>query len=570
VTLLDNHIEGDGSETTAPVVTIRNSIVNVLSGYYEAKKYRPFFSVDDSASAYIPSKVIFHEGVRFTQRIDDPGSEYGSARAVDVDIVDLGIRGEVTFKSCKSYAYLVSASKGLGGGDYSMILAPNVTASGVAGIQTALTNNPLRVTADSTIRYVGSGAWEISPTDRKAIPTQSLSAVFAAATVGTSDYVTTTLTAGTYYYKAWMVDAVGRATNPSSEVSATLSSEDPLALLTLSTTKGPARLRIVRGTASGNYTKYAEILVPDKVNYFYDQGTTIAGSTWSNYSGTPAVPTASGTYNETASGMFFYDTGNSQIWKSAAPTAGTWVLGDRCFNTSPASGPPGWVCTVAGTPGTWVATADVSSAQVFTNKDLTSGTNTFPTLNQNTTGSAAKLTTARTINGVAFDGSANVRVWTQDLPRTQLRVATNRASTGAGSNYCLYQRVIGSGTISKIGLWIKVSSGNISVAVYSNSGTGSAAVPTTRQATSGAVSCPASGYAEISLGASVAVNDGDWIAISVDNVTATFASPLTDGGALNDFGKGVQYAQASAHPAPSSAGTLFATVGYDIGLNGVV
>lgn len=34
----------------------------------------------------------------------------------------------------------------------------------------------------------------------------------------------------------------------------------------------------------------------------------------------------------------------------------------------------------------------------------------IPTLNQNTTGSAATLTTARNINGVAFDGSANITV----------------------------------------------------------------------------------------------------------------------------------------------------------------
>jgi len=34
----------------------------------------------------------------------------------------------------------------------------------------------------------------------------------------------------------------------------------------------------------------------------------------------------------------------------------------------------------------------------------------FPTLNQNTTGSAATLTTARNINGVAFDGSANITI----------------------------------------------------------------------------------------------------------------------------------------------------------------
>jgi hypothetical protein len=49
----------------------------------------------------------------------------------------------------------------------------------------------------------------------------------------------------------------------------------------------------------------------------------------------------------------------------------------------------------------------------LTNKDLTSGTNTFPTFNQSTTGNAAtatKLTTARTINGVGFDGTANITV----------------------------------------------------------------------------------------------------------------------------------------------------------------
>lgn len=35
---------------------------------------------------------------------------------------------------------------------------------------------------------------------------------------------------------------------------------------------------------------------------------------------------------------------------------------------------------------------------------------TFPTFNQNTTGSAATLTTARTINGVSFNGSANITI----------------------------------------------------------------------------------------------------------------------------------------------------------------
>lgn len=40
--------------------------------------------------------------------------------------------------------------------------------------------------------------------------------------------------------------------------------------------------------------------------------------------------------------------------------------------------------------------------------NFSSGTFTWPTFNQNTTGSAATLTTARTINGVSFNGSANI------------------------------------------------------------------------------------------------------------------------------------------------------------------
>ena len=39
---------------------------------------------------------------------------------------------------------------------------------------------------------------------------------------------------------------------------------------------------------------------------------------------------------------------------SAAPTAGTWSAGDVVYNTAPTSGGyVGWVCTAAGTPGTW-------------------------------------------------------------------------------------------------------------------------------------------------------------------------------------------------------------------------
>ena len=56
---------------------------------------------------------------------------------------------------------------------------------------------------------------------------------------------------------------------------------------------------------------------------------------------------------------------DSYMWDTqgtAAPTTGTWAQGDKCKNTSPtesgAAGSKyiitGWICTVAGTPGTWL------------------------------------------------------------------------------------------------------------------------------------------------------------------------------------------------------------------------
>lgn len=49
-----------------------------------------------------------------------------------------------------------------------------------------------------------------------------------------------------------------------------------------------------------------------------------------------------------------------------------------------------------------------TDAQALTHKDLTDLSNTFPTFNQNTTGSAAKWTAARLLAGNSVDGSGNV------------------------------------------------------------------------------------------------------------------------------------------------------------------
>ena len=51
-----------------------------------------------------------------------------------------------------------------------------------------------------------------------------------------------------------------------------------------------------------------------------------------------------------------YKKWNTECLGTAAPVAGLWRLGDRVINSAPTVGQPkAWVCTVAGTPGTWVS-----------------------------------------------------------------------------------------------------------------------------------------------------------------------------------------------------------------------
>jgi hypothetical protein len=48
---------------------------------------------------------------------------------------------------------------------------------------------------------------------------------------------------------------------------------------------------------------------------------------------------------------------------TAKPTTGEWAVGDVVFNRAPSVGAPlAWICTAAGTPGTWAMTAPLVAA----------------------------------------------------------------------------------------------------------------------------------------------------------------------------------------------------------------
>lgn len=125
----------------------------------------------------------------------------------------------------------------------------------------------------------------------------------------------------------------------------------------------------------------------------------------------------------------------------------------------------------------------------------------------------------------------------------------------SGADQTQYMRLRGGGTaITKLAIEVGVASGNISVATLANNGSGGrAAAPAARTQTSGAVACPASGYAEVALGGSATPAVGSWAALSCDNSTASFARGPAVPGSNVAIEQGLMSLQTTAHPVPDPA-----------------
>jgi hypothetical protein len=135
--------------------------------------------------------------------------------------------------------------------------------------------------------------------------------------------------------------------------------------------------------------------------------------------------------------------------KMAGLARGKIIVGDSSGNPAAlAIGTSGYVLKSDGTDIAWAADADTAAltteqvqdiaGAMFSSNTETGITATYQdadgtidlvvgTLNQNTTGSAATLTTARTIGGTSFDGSANIAV---GLAATATTLATARTIGG--------------------------------------------------------------------------------------------------------------------------------------------
>ena len=111
-------------------------------------------------------------------------------------------------------------------------------------------------------------------------------------------------------------------------------------------------------TATGNYTQD----VTGASRGFYMHDTLLAKLIGNNVG--PGVTTA--LFGGGQAQAVVHDFGNSWnpkvMYGTAAPTTGVWTAGDIIYGTAPtASGNIGWVCTTAGTPGTWKTFGAISA-----------------------------------------------------------------------------------------------------------------------------------------------------------------------------------------------------------------
>lgn len=340
------HLEGDAGSPD-PILDVLGSEIVVNSGQLYTSPARHAIRVDDSTGTRSKTRLTLGPGLTFVQRLDDPGSAVGTVSGSALHIANLAQGGYVRNLGARGAVYHqnVSASRTI------FEYAAQPVTSDDAGITTALASRGI-VNGDGMLRYQNA-AWEVVNGDGspQVATVASTGPVFMATAAVAEAAVGTNLAAGTYYYRAWIEDPAGRLTQATapSEHSVTTSAGSPDVKLTMNAYTAPSVLHIVRGTASGTFTKHVAIPIGRATIELFDQGDTIGGYTWS--ASVPSLPTANSTRTALAVG------GRTVAWDAGIPAEGigkAWKRGDVIFNVNAAAGGKvGWVCVADGTPGTW-------------------------------------------------------------------------------------------------------------------------------------------------------------------------------------------------------------------------
>lgn len=334
-----------GAHTDAPQFTVKNSSVVFESDHFRHDNKDTYtLLVNDDPAVAIPSNIVVKDGSIVKSLADLSGSRL-------TDIYIQAFNANSTFQVKNTVQYTGIAGEFAGGSKYLAGLYPlgiRVN-SAVAAISTALDAYRPRHWAGITLYSPDGTNWSVRTDDDGmeevlSISNPTLSVAATTITGLTSNVAATT----TYYYKVELEAVRYRKTSVSAEASVTLSAGQ-FAKLTIA--GNPRTLvRVHRGTVSGTYTQAQVIPASSGEIVLWDTGSYLSLYAWAG-AATPSAANAlqyPGSYNKSS--------GKSVVYATAAPTTGSWVVGDRCVNSMPSAGQPKeWVCTVAGTPGTWVS-----------------------------------------------------------------------------------------------------------------------------------------------------------------------------------------------------------------------
>ena len=151
-----------------------------------------------------------------------------------------------------------------------------------------------------------------------------------------------------------------------------------------------------------------------------DNSTKLATDAFANAAAAAIIPSQTGN-----SGKFLGTDGTNVSW--GTPTGSGGMTWPGSAGLAVYSGASSWGTSLTAPSGTIVGTSD---PQALTNKDLSGAGNTFPTFNQNTTGSAAHGTTWGQYAGIA--GPTQARTYT--LPDSNATLLYSGGALGAPSS----------------------------------------------------------------------------------------------------------------------------------------
>ncbi len=350
--VIDNwHNEQGNGAANTNYITIRNSYVTIRNSYFWDNRGVYPIVVNDYADSYRSTRLVLENNI-FDHFLTASGTAQKVMPALSVTAIN--DRSRLIFKNNRG-AYRVS-------GSYSV--APNgwIARSDNSTLSTAFSDykHLLQGECEAYHSNEGAASWKIRPLGNAVRQFTATAGTPSFPWIATQSVVSySNLAAGAYYYKvATYSDLAHTAASAASGPHTTTQANQHIGMDVDALLWPNTFLRIWRSTDGSNWTRYADIPLSSSKIRLLDLGSTISGWEWQT-SGIPAPPAD----NTTMAGQVMPN-GKRIFWAAAAPTSAefTAVLGDIIWKTSPTAGTnPGWMCTTAGSPGTWKAMGNLAN-----------------------------------------------------------------------------------------------------------------------------------------------------------------------------------------------------------------